>query len=146
MTKQFSQGQLFTRVRTCCFRLPLLALVIACLTAGAWAWLAPTGKAEPALNLRPQERVEAEVIALRPTGFEPAAVRRPAGRALVAVDNGSGLDKVVLRLERGDDQLLHEVRLPRGRKKWRQAVNFTPGTYRLTVAGQPEWVCAITIE
>ena len=38
------------------------------------------------------------MIALRPSGFEPAEITRPAGRVLMAVSDQSGLEGSVLLL------------------------------------------------
>ena len=91
-----------------------------------------------------QREVEAEVIALRPSGFEPQEITRPGGRVLLAVSDQSGLDGVVLRLVKGG-RTAREVRLRRGRRLWRKVVELTPGEYALTEASHPEWVCRITI-
>jgi hypothetical protein len=40
------------------------------------------------------------------------------------------------------------VRVPRdtkGRREWRQLVTLPPGSYALTEADHPGWVCRITI-
>src|SRR5687768_852004 len=44
---------------------------------------------QPLRNIRATraQAVEAEVIALRPSGFEPAEITRPAGRVLMAVSD-----------------------------------------------------------
>lgn len=92
------------------------------------------------------KRVEAELITLRPTGFDPAEITRPRGRFLLAVDNRSGLDELVLRIDRQDKGRIHERRMARGKLSWRQVVDLQPGSYLLTEANHPEWVCRITIE
>lgn len=93
-------------------------------------------------------RLESERITVRPTGFEPAEITRPAGRVLLAVNDRSGLGALTLRLDAGPGVRLREVRVPqdtRGRHEWRQVVNFPPGTYVVTEANHPGWVCRITI-
>lgn len=91
------------------------------------------------------ERVEAEVITLRPSGFDPAEITRPRGRFYLAVENRSGTHDLDLRLSREAGGRLVEVRLPRGRLKWRGMIDPPPGTYTLTEAGRPDWVCRVTI-
>ena len=157
--------------RVAIFRLPnsakLLALVIApalgmlalvgertpLATSAPLHPLTPTGTAplaavtvEPLKGAPParQQGVEAEVIALRPSGFEPREVTRPAGRVLLAVSDQSGLDGVVLRLVKVG-QVVREMRLRRERRLWRNVVELTPGEYSLTEASHPEWVCRITV-
>lgn len=90
-------------------------------------------------------RVETEVLTIRPTGFEPSELTRPQGRFLLAVNNRSGLAEVNLRLDRVAGNRLREVRVPRNKLDWREFVELPPGRYLLTEAGQPNWVCSITI-
>jgi hypothetical protein len=92
-----------------------------------------------------QEAVEAEVIALRPSGFGPAEITRPAGRVLVAVSNQTGTADVVLRLSKEGDKRAHEVRLSKNKRLWRKVVDLAPGAYTLTEASHPEWTCRIII-
>jgi hypothetical protein len=82
---------------------------------------------------------------LRETGFEPAQIARPPGRFLLAVDNRTGLGEVEFRLEREHGARLREVHVNRRGRGWREPVSLPPGTYRLTEATHPEWVCLVTI-
>lgn len=160
MSKHSALGSFPTRIRAAGVRLLVVALAVTSLTASVWAWLAPAGKAEqpaaatkaessqltaPTLPSSEQERVEAETITLNSGGFEPAEIRRPAGRFLLAVNDLSGLDGITLRLEGEGGQALQEVSLSRRRQKWRKVVDLTAGAYALTVAGRPEWRCQIFI-
>ena len=88
-------------------------------------------EADPSGSPRP--RVEVLRIALRPTGFDPAALTAPRGRALLAVDDLSGLDEVTLRLERVAGGRLREVKAGRDTSKWRGVFNLRPGEYTLSV-------------
>jgi hypothetical protein len=112
--------------------------------AAAAAPSQPTAAATPAAPAR----LESEHITIRPTGFEPAEITRPAGRVLLFVNDRSGLDSLDLRLDAENVRRLFEVRVPRdtkGRHEWRQVVALVPGRYVLTEAGHPDWVCRITI-
>lgn len=94
------------------------------------------------------DRIEAERITISPNGFAPSEIIRPAGRVLVAVDDRTGLDHLVLRLDAGANRPLREVRVPadtRGRHEWRRVIDLPPGSYTLTEADHPDWVCRITI-
>ncbi len=94
----------------------------------------------------PQGQVESEIITIRATGFEPSEIRRPKGEFYLAVDNLSGMSEVNLRLDRENGAgRLHEVRVPRQKRDWRQSVDLPPGTYLLTEADHPDWVCRIII-
>jgi hypothetical protein len=93
-------------------------------------------------------RLESEHVTIRPTGFEPTEIARPAGRILLAVNDRSGLDSLDLRLDIETVHRLFEVRVPRdtnGRHEWRQVVTLVPGHYVLTEANHPDWVCRITV-
>lgn len=100
-----------------------------------------------AAALQTQSRLEAERITLRPTGFEPAEITRPAGRFLLAVNDRSGEESITLLLVRGPTNLVSEARIrERPRKyEWRQVVNLPAGRYELRTAENPEWRCQITL-
>jgi hypothetical protein len=89
--------------------------------------------------------VEVLPIMLRRSGFEPREINRPAGYYFLSVNNFSGEPEIVLRFDREQGNRLHEVTIPRGRSRWRQNVHLTPGTYLLSEATHPRWVCRITI-
>jgi hypothetical protein len=149
----------FARIRPGRIKLALVAafalLVVAALAAkshttsvvavsAAAAPNQPTVAATPAAPAR----LESEHITIRPTGFEPSEITRPAGRVLLFVNDRSGLDSLDLRLDVESLQRLYEVRVPRdtkGKHEWRQVVALVPGRYILTEAGHPDWVCRITI-
>ena len=83
-------------------------------------------------------------ILLKPAGFVPREISRPAGPYYFAVGNLSGVREVALRLDREHGERLHQVNARR-EKPWRQIVHLAPGIYLLTEANHPEWVCRITI-
>ena len=100
-----------------------------------------------AAALQTQRRLEAEHLTLRPTGFEPSEITRPAGRFLLAVNDRSGEESITLLLVRGPSDLVSEARIrERPRKhEWRQVVNLPAGRYELRAAENPEWRCQITL-
>lgn len=91
------------------------------------------------------ERIEAEVITIRPTGFEPREITRPEGLFLLAVENRSGLQTVQLRLDSAAGARVRDVQMPRSKHDWSEGFDLPPGTYVLTEAYHPEWLCSITI-
>lgn len=91
------------------------------------------------------ETIEAEVITIRSTGFEPTTITRDKGKFLLVVHNRSGLREVVLRLDRETGGRLHDVRVPREKLDWNVQVDLHPGRYVLTEANHADWVCHITI-
>jgi len=160
MSKQTISRAIFNHIRPASFKIIASALIVTGITASAYAWLGPAGKAwlavpvakgqavsvpSPTATFPTQERVEAETITLTTSGFEPTEVRRPAGRVLLAVSGLSGLDETTLRLENEGGQVLHEVTLGHRRQRWRKVVDLTAGVYALTVAGHQEWRCQIFI-
>jgi hypothetical protein len=86
-------------------------------------------------------------VTIRPTGFEPAEVRLPAGSVLLTVANRSGLREVALRwdVEGDGGGTLHRARMTLEQLDWRGAAFLTPGVYVLTETAHPEWKCRITV-
>ena len=92
-----------------------------------------------------KERVQRELVTIRPTGFDPTEIRRVSGPFLLAIDNRSGSNTVTLRLSRERGDKLQDVPLTRGHLKWRERINLTTGEYSLTEENHPDWSCRITI-
>lgn len=121
------------------------------LAIAAWSsWFAPAGltrsSGDYAVQGHSGERpFESEAVTIRPWGFEPQEINRPAGRFFLAVINRSGSLDADIRLNRmvGNDQQL--VPLPRGNKGWRQEVDLPPGVYVLTEVNHHDWSCRINI-
>ena len=91
-----------------------------------------------------EDQIGAEIITIRPHGFEPKEIKCPKGRILLVVDNRSGLDEVSLRLNRVAGGSLRAIRVPREILDWSDVVDLPPGNYVLTEAGHPNWICNIT--
>jgi hypothetical protein len=160
MSKRTISREFFRSVRANSHRLLVLAFAVTGLTISAWAWLMPAGKSElaasvtkvetvappaPAQSISSQERLEAEIITIRPTGFEPKEINRREGRFLLTVENRSGLEEVSLRLDREAGSRQREARVRRNKLDWREIVNLPPGRYTLTEADHPDWICHIII-
>lgn len=107
--------------------------------------LIPATTQEVAQGNSVKERIEAELITLTPRGFEPAEIKPVRGRFILAVDNHSGLDTVVLRLDRENGNSPQEQRMPQKRPYLRQVIDLIPGKYTLTEATHPNWICRITV-
>jgi len=84
-------------------------------------------------------------LSLRASGFETKEISISAGDYFVVIQNATGLDEVALRIERETGQRVHEMRLSRLKKRWRQMVHFTPGQYVVSEVDHPEWTCHITV-
>lgn len=90
-----------------------------------------------------------EQLTLRPSGFYPFEFTRPSGKFLLAVNNRVGIVEMNLRLSRetsnGVLRNLSEVKVHRRQSDWNDVVDLQPGTYLLTEASNPKWVCRITV-
>jgi len=132
------------------------ALLVGVSLAAARAWgnrphpvgtTSPAGKAPPAAqgkSNRPRRTVETEVVTLRPTGFEPSEITRPAGEFILMVENTTG-QPVNLRFSRGTGARLHDVRATREQPAWNGLEDLQPGRSLLTGAGHPQWVCRVPV-
>ena len=92
-----------------------------------------------------QAPVQAELITITPTGFEPAELTRPKGRFLFAIDNRSGLDEVEFYFERETGGRVNVPISRRGKLAWREIVDLPPGTYILRATNDQSWRCRLTI-
>jgi len=127
-------------------------LVIVCLLAAASVgarrglFIKPGGSAASA---QATGQVESELITLRPFGFEPDEINRPAGEVVFVINNRSHLQDVSLTLSRVQGNIpigkVKDVVLKKGQVNWLDRFNLPPGDYVLTEASHPEWKCAITL-
>lgn len=130
-------------------------IAFAAFVVSARAWFTPhspiktstSASADANLQQHTHQRspMEAEIITITPLGFEPAEITRPKGAFFLVVDNRSGLEEITFRLDREAGQRQHEVRVPREQLDWDGVVDLHPGTYLLTEASHPDWLCRITI-
>ena len=135
----------------------VVALVaLSAIAAGARNWLTPRPSAvtpappahaysSPQQGAHKRSQMEAEIITITPRGFEPAEITRPKGAFILVVDNRSDLEEVNFRLGREAGDRLKEVRAPREHPDWDEVVDLTPGSYVLTEADHPDWLCRINI-
>ena len=94
-----------------------------------------------------KQRIEAELIALGPNGFEPKEVRRAPGKPfLLMVENRSGSPVVSLALNSSAKLPLLNTSLPREKRLWSDVLNLPPGIYILKEVDHPDWICTITVE
>ena len=93
----------------------------------------------------PQAPVQAELITLTPTGFEPTELTRPKGRFLFAIDNRSGLEDVEFYFERETGGRVNVPLSRHGKLAWREIVDLSPGTYILRATNDESWRCRLTI-
>lgn len=160
-TKMISMSSLLCSKRVSLPVLFVASLVfITGLTATAWGFfLTGTKATAPASSTKAEatvansmqessvgERLEAEIINITPTGFEPAEITRPTGRFLLAIQDRSGFAQITMQVSRESDGAQFLVPTRRKHHAWRNVVNPPPGRYLLTEANHPEWRCLIIIE
>ena len=92
-----------------------------------------------------RDDLEAELITIFPRGFEPAEITRPPGRFLLVIDDRSGLDEIILGLERQGGQSVHGFRMTRNELELTKVVDLKPGVYILREARHADWTCQLTI-
>jgi hypothetical protein len=97
-------------------------------------------------TVSPAPPIEAEIIVLRPWGFEPKEISRPPGPFFLALDNRSGLNQPEVSLDMETGPKLYAIGVSKNKSKWREKMALPPGTYLLREAGHPDWVCRITIQ
>lgn len=112
-----------------------IAVVIVILTAGVYAAFRvnaerSSAESRPAAQGKSDQDIEAEVITILPTGFEPRELSRPTGRFLLMFDNESGLQSLELRLERTGMPRITELRLNR-KTESTQLLNLPAGPGKL---------------
>ena len=79
-------------------------------------------------------------------GFEPAAINVVTGNYLFSVRNMTGIGSVPLTITRKNGDKIISDTTKEGKRRWDQVVKFTPGEYVLTVADNPNWTCAISVQ
>ena len=98
--------------------------------------------------------VDAEIVTLTPEGFLRHSIRRPPGRFILILRNRSGIEEPEFVIDRmANNQLdgpvesrARAAKLRRLRKRDIQDLTLGAGTYRLSVAGRPDWVFLIDIK
>lgn len=84
-------------------------------------------------------------ISLRAGGFSPSEISRPAGDYYLSINNLSRAQDLTLRLSRENQGRVKEAKTSREKTYWREHVRLSPGTYLITEANHPDWVCRITV-
>lgn len=87
---------------------------------------------------------DAELVTLRPSGFDPAEISRPSGRFLFGINNRTSFSDLTFQLIDRTGVVVAEHRMVRVRV-WRKVINPPPGRYLVRVVGRADWRCAVTI-
>src|SRR5260370_27141751 len=85
------------------------------------------------------------VVLVRPNGMEPRQVQVPAGPLFLAAQNRSSARNLKLDLDVEKGNRVREVALPAHKAVSEELYDLTPGTYLLTEANHPAWVCRIVV-
>jgi hypothetical protein len=106
---------------------------------------APDTAAADARNDLNKPLAEALPISLRAGGFSPSELSRTAGDYYLSINNLSRVQGLTLRLSRENQGRVKEAKTSREKTYWREHVQLSPGTYLITEANHPDWVCRITV-
>jgi hypothetical protein len=90
------------------------------------------------------DKLEVELVTLRPSGFEPVEIRRPKGSFVLFVEDRSGKDASAFTLRDVKGAHLREVTTKRTRFEWHDLLSLQPGDYLLT-SNSSDSVCHLTI-
>lgn len=88
---------------------------------------------------------EVELVTISPDGFDPQQITRPSGVFVLVVNNRSGLQEVQLRFDELKGKRLKDVRVRSNKLDWGDLIDLKAGTYSLTEANHPGWVCVFKI-
>jgi hypothetical protein len=103
-----------------------------------------TALASPPQEDTDQSDVKGLVIALLPTGFDPAEIEIPKGRYLFHVQNRCRVRDLAYRLEFESGEQVHEVHDKK--MQWKKEIDLHPGTYVLSVVDHPDWRSTIRVK
>jgi hypothetical protein len=101
-----------------------------------------------ALIATPQQKKELPrtvVILVRPNGMEPRQVQVPAGPLFLVTQNRSSARNLKFDLDVEKGNRIREVDSPSHKAVSEEFYDLTPGTYLLTEATHPAWVCRIVV-
>jgi hypothetical protein len=92
------------------------------------------------------DKVEVELVTLRPAGFEPAEMTRPKGPFVLTVDDRSGLEKSSLKLVQENGNDVRQLKTDRRKTEWHDVLDLPPGAYVLVETNHPEWTFRLVVQ
>ncbi|HWW75671.1 MAG TPA: hypothetical protein VNZ44_09760 [Pyrinomonadaceae bacterium] len=127
-----------------------LLLALGGVAAGAGGWLRPSPSRAPShAAAAPQGRKKAVLpsasVTLTPRGFEPSELSVGGVKFFLSVENRSGVRGLTLRLDPEHGNRVREFTQPEDELDWVEELGLTPGSYTLSVAGRPGWVCRVNV-
>lgn len=99
----------------------------------------------PAQTNSKREGPEAEVIAFKTNGFEPAEITRPRDPFLLVIDNRSGIEVSSFEIRHEDGSLRHSMQSRRHKLSWQQMLDLPPGRYLLQAPDHRGLFCRLNI-
>jgi hypothetical protein len=107
-------------------------------------------KASPALAearpMAPETRLETTVVIATPEGFEPPVITRSKGPFYLLVRNHTGLQQATLRIDQVAGGHVGDTVIGKDTINWDNVFDLAPGTYDLTEALHPDWLCRINVK
>jgi hypothetical protein len=138
-----ARPSVFRRSRA--LRVGLIALAVvtfataAVVCAGLW-----TASAGSAASLQASGALEGELFVIRPEGFLPAEIKRPAGPFFLAIHNRTGVSQASFKIESSSGSTVVDVQFPSDRLDWERIVDLPPDTYTVTETTRG-WTCRLTV-
>ncbi|HZS47708.1 MAG TPA: hypothetical protein VFC63_21750 [Blastocatellia bacterium] len=90
------------------------------------------------------QRIEAEVISVTPSGFEPSAITRPTGPFILVIKHMQDLELAIFK-DNGQRVDAYKEKAIRGSAKQRKTLDLAPGNYVLREINHSELACRIQI-
>lgn len=128
----------------------LMLAIVAMTALGTRTWLTTPSRAAGGVNVQTtSQQLPADVAftTLTSEGFAPATVTHAAGRFKLVVQNRSGIEPPALRFNgEADGSSWRNVRVIGQVQGWTREVELEAGTYTLTEANHPEWICRVIVQ
>ncbi len=130
----------------------LIAVVATTITLGARMWMTASSHAagmEGSNTQTANQQLPPDVAftTLTSSGFAPTVVMHAAGQFKLVVQNKSGIEPPALRFNgETDGNAWRNVRTLGQVHGWTREVDLDAGTYTLTEANHPEWVCQVRVQ
>ncbi len=141
-----------TKLQLLAVSLLLLTAITGLATTGHWLAKLKSNHAGavPALATVAQTKqtapkLEVELVALTPTGFDPEKISRPKGAFLLVIQNRAGVNELAFQFDKDVGTKLKDVKVAPKKASWSDVVDLNPGTYKMTELTHPEWSLEITI-
>ena len=127
-----------------------LLLALGVVAVGAGKWLRPSRLSAPSRAAAAPGKGKKAVlpsvaVTLTPRGFEPSELSVNGIKFFLSVENRSGVRGLTLRLDPEHGNRVREFTQPEDELDWVDELSLTPGSYTLSVAGRPGWVCRVNV-